>query len=49
MKEYIFALIDKSKGEIPAAEHHRSVFPYAFTKGIRWLFGPKRWPSGERA
>jgi predicted alpha/beta superfamily hydrolase/glyoxylase-like metal-dependent hydrolase (beta-lactamase superfamily II) len=25
---------------IPEGEHHRSVFPYAFTKGIRWLFGP---------
>ncbi|MFZ2055591.1 MAG: alpha/beta hydrolase-fold protein [Candidatus Aminicenantales bacterium] len=24
---------------IPEGEHHRSVFPYAFTKGARWLFG----------
>ena len=23
---------------IPEGEHHRSVFPYVFTKGMRWLF-----------
>ncbi len=28
--------------EIPPGEHHRSVFPSAFTKGLRWLFGPSR-------
>jgi len=27
---------------MPEGEHHRSVFPYAFTKGIRWLLGPVR-------
>jgi predicted alpha/beta superfamily hydrolase len=27
---------------IPEGEHHRSVFPYAFAKGIRWLFGAGR-------
>lgn len=27
---------------MPEGEHHRSVFPYAFTKGVRWLFGPSR-------
>lgn len=39
IKEYALALIDKSKDGMPEGEHHRSVFPYAFTKGIRWLFG----------
>jgi predicted alpha/beta superfamily hydrolase len=24
---------------MPEGEHHRSIFPYAFTKGVRWLFG----------
>jgi len=23
---------------MPEGEHHRSIFPYAFTKGVRWLF-----------
>jgi hypothetical protein len=23
-------------------EHHRSVFPYAFTKGVQWLYGRLR-------
>jgi len=27
---------------MPEGEHHRSVFPYAFTKGVRWLFGAVR-------
>jgi len=27
---------------IPEGEHHRSVFPFAFTKGVRWLFGAVR-------
>ena len=27
---------------IPEGEHHRSVFPYAFTKGVSWLFGAVR-------
>lgn len=27
---------------MPEGEHHRSVFPYAFTRGLRWLFGPSR-------
>jgi C-terminal processing protease CtpA/Prc len=39
IKEYALALIHKSKDGMPEGEHHRSVFPYAFTKGIRWLFG----------
>jgi hypothetical protein len=27
---------------MPEGEHHRSVFPYAFTKGVQWLYGPPR-------
>jgi len=27
---------------IPEGEHHRSIFPFAFTKGMRWLFAPLR-------
>jgi len=28
--------------EIPEGEHHRSIFPSAFTRGMRWLFGTPR-------
>jgi predicted alpha/beta superfamily hydrolase len=27
------------KSLIPEGEHHRSIFPSAFTKGLQWLFG----------
>jgi hypothetical protein len=27
---------------MPEGEHHRSVFPNAFTKGVQWLYGPPR-------
>jgi hypothetical protein len=27
---------------MPEGEHHRSIFPYAFTKGVQWLFKPVR-------
>lgn len=30
------------KSEIPEGEHHRSIFPSAFTRGMRWLFGAPR-------
>jgi hypothetical protein len=30
------------KSEIPEGEHHRSIFPSAFTRGMRWLFGSPR-------
>jgi predicted alpha/beta superfamily hydrolase len=30
------------KSEIPEGEHHRSIFPAAFTRGMRWLFGAPR-------
>jgi uncharacterized protein len=28
------------KSALPEGEHHRSIFPLAFTRGIQWLFGP---------
>jgi predicted alpha/beta superfamily hydrolase len=33
------------KSALPEGEHHRSIFPLAFTRGIQWLFGP---PTGPR-
>ncbi len=33
------------KSALPEGEHHRSIFPLAFTRGLQWLFGP---PSGPR-
>jgi hypothetical protein len=27
---------------MPEGEHHRSIFPYAFTKGLRWIFNSPR-------
>jgi len=30
----------KMSASIPEGEHHRSIFPLAYTKGLRWLFGP---------
>ena len=27
---------------LPEGEHHRSIFPYAYTKGLRWLFKSPR-------
>ena len=46
MKEYVFAIIDKAKGEMPEGEHHRRVFLCDLTKGVRRLFGAVRQLEG---
>jgi hypothetical protein len=36
------------KSLIPEGEHHRSIFPFAFTRGLQWLFGsPGKVPPKE--